>query len=139
MKDISSALSNFNDIYTKLDIETQIKLDDFILEIEEVGYHLSEGMNFRHDEEFLNTIWPALQSICSTISSKKMLGFNGNYNIELSWEPYNFIIPPDSLARSNERHKIKLSTVETDDLFPLLRTASGPSVYNYEDDTVVSN
>jgi len=138
MNDINSVLSNFNDEFKKLDIETQIKLDDFIQEIEEVGYHLMEGMNFRHDEEFLNTIWPALQAICSTISSKKTAGFNGNFNIELTWEPYNFIIPPDSLARSNEQYKIKLATAENDDLFPLVRTASGPSVYNYEDDTVFS-
>lgn len=138
MDQVELAISKFNNEYAKLDSDTQIKLDDFILGIEEVGYHLSDGMKFLYDQEFLDSIWSALQAICSTLSTKKSYSFKGDVLIELNWEPNNFIIPPDVIARTNERYKVMLSEDQRDDLFPLIRTASGPSVYYYEEDIVTS-
>ena len=104
MSDINKVLGNFNEEYSKLDHETQIKLENFIAGIEEVGQDIVGGTIFEGTAEFLNSIMPCLQVISSTITCVKIDLENGTYYHDLKWEPNDFIIPADVLVRANERY-----------------------------------
>jgi hypothetical protein len=135
---MSKVLGNFSEEYSKLDPETQIKLDHFIAGIEEVGQDIVGGTIFRESEEFLNRIMPCLQSISSTITSVKVELDDGNYYHDLKWKPNDFIIPSDVLARANERYAKTHVENNSDDDFDsdgcnlLVRQKSGP--YYADDD-----
>jgi hypothetical protein len=140
MSDISKVLGNFKEEYSKLDHETQIKLDHFIAGIEEVGQDMVGGTIFEGSVELLNSIMPCLQSISSTITSVKIELENGTYRHDLKWEPNDFIIPSDVLVRAYDRYaKIQAENsldedFDSDQPNLLVRQNSGPN-YAYDDST----
>lgn len=142
MSDINLKLSNFSEEYSKLDHETQIKLDHFIAGIEEVGQDMVGGTNFEGSIEFLNSIRPCLHTISSSLTIAKIDLENGSYIHNLKWEPNDFIIPADVLTRAYERYsKINLENNSDDDINSdgcnlLVRQSSGP--YYADDDSTPS-
>lgn len=140
MSDINKALGNFKEEYSKLDDETQIKLDHFIAGIEEVGQDMVGGTVFEGSVELLNSIMPCLQSISSTITCVKIVLENGTYYHDLKWEPNDFIIPSDVLVRAQERYAKNQDDNSVDDDLNsdqpnlLVRQKSGPN-YAYDDST----
>lgn len=143
---------NFKLEFDKLDNETQIALDNFIAAIEEVGQDIVGGTVYYGTSTQLDQFMPCLQALSTSISSIKIDLPNDTYCFRLSWQPNDFIIPQEVLARVNERHAkmngkkpgnlVEIKEMDEDeqsyDFGVLTRTASGPSSYDYFDDNVSS-
>ena len=145
-------VGNFKLEYDKLDSETQVALDNFIAGVEEVGQDIVGETVYYGTSAQLDKFMPCLQALSTSISSIKIDLPNENCCFRLNWEPNDFIIPQEVLARVNKRHTKMFGNTpknldenketdedyESDDLGLLTRTASGPSSYDCFDDNVPS-
>ena len=140
-------INMFNHEYSKLDSDTQAKLDHFIAGIEEVGQDTVGATIFNGSVQLLESFMPSLQVISPTIACLKIDLHNGNYCHELKWKPNDFIIPADVLARAYARievsaaaasdsHHLKIDanySSESDDENLLCRQQSSQSYYGCDD------
>jgi hypothetical protein len=104
-------LNNFNCLYDNLDKEIQVRLDDFIAGIEEVGQFIIGETIYNGDIEILNKFMPCLQAISPTIIYMKIELNENKYIHKLTWTPDDFIIPPDVIIRANDRYYKKYGNI----------------------------
>lgn len=105
---MTDRLNQFYCLYKMLDQDTQIRLDDFIAGIEEVGQFITGETFYEGSVELLNKFMPCLKAISPTITYFKIELDDNKYIHKLTWTPNDFVIPPDVIIRANERYNSKI-------------------------------
>ena len=100
--------NKFNELYNKLDICTQVRLDSFIAGVEEVGQDMIGDTIFHGSKELLDMFMPCLKAISSSIYISDINIDNNDIIHRLNWEPNDFIIPADVLVRAYRRLDVKI-------------------------------